>query len=646
MTGLAINPMPEEPVCEWLAFHESFPIVPGWKWQEDTWQSWTRKLNQWQIPHCRDTYGNILLGARTREEFFNRMRRQEIRLILQSHLDHPGAILLKKTHHDARGNRYVAVRRGGLAGTLKGFSFMARKGNGQLLNTYVIDEETAGYHEKLLSFKTQDELPERVYLHGPNGAEDFDLENHFCGWAMDNHVGCACVVSHFAQYKPADVFGVLTLDEEIGALGLKSLFSEAEKFDAPLSLWPLVLTLEVTPEYKDLGLTVGNGARLRCADGLSNLDENFAKWAREKFSHAPLRLTRGSCEAGFVAKWGGKAGCLVIPCKHYHNGTTLGEWRAEVVLKDDVAALRNMMETCAKDWNDAQRRQDGTTTGQNFFCNPSITMNNHVSRIGQRVTHDTNYVDCLNSVLPVWNALHKEFGLNVVRFSQEMWPYWQKQILCSELRAGKIQTLAAPACKKVLHWLGMDNNQENTVPIHIFVGANFNASNIAHGVAFSTDKLREDDLERVIVHELAHRFLQPQLDHKNLRPLWKTFLHEGFACLATMEILNLSLAQALCLPAQTVQKYSENKVFLKTLLTKWADGDLFAVVWKRHEVVTKANPPHPYQVGGNSDWPKYGYFLAIAFLQEAMKLSKMKGARILPAITEDKFTQWVKKENI
>ena len=153
---------------DWLAWVEQFPFVPGWHWTPKSWGVFNLQLTKIGIIHCRDSYGNVLLGAQTPHEWFTKLKGGDIRLVLQAHLDHPGAVATYLLDGDAINGyqRYNAMVQGGLRSHLKGKRFFLFDHNGDFVEEVLIDAQTQGFKASCVSFRTKKEFHLPGYLRG------------------------------------------------------------------------------------------------------------------------------------------------------------------------------------------------------------------------------------------------------------------------------------------------------------------------------------------------------------------------------------------------------------------------------------------------------------------------------------------------
>ncbi len=611
---------------------ECLPIVPGWKWGFATWKRFSDILNKYSISCCRDEYGNVLIGADTVETWMNRLR--ESRLVLQAHLDHPGAVVTRQLGGHGGMNRYLAVVRGGLQGNLVGNVFRAFDHFGNDVGDTVVDDNFNGYGEKFISFKMPDSGRLAHYLCGPVQNASHSSDDHFWeGWGLDDHVGCAVVVQALSQFTRFPVLGMLTLDEEVGGWGLLHILHAAEKHGISIQQWPLLLTFEVTQEYPDQGFICDSGMAWRKCDAVVALDPGFLEWGKKQGPQRVVSLQGGRCEAGIWTLYGGSAGCWVIPCKHYHNATADEEWRAERVARSDADSLMRAVSEIVPRYCDTTRPESVLPPIFRIQCkSPVICVNDAMSSVREAAVKSSDFVACLRDVMPHWHAVHGHFGLEYVKFAAQDWPAWRDALINSEEWKSKIDGCAGPLFKKVQKYLEIKWCHAAELPIYLFVGASFNASNLFSGVGLSVEKIVDCDIARILAHEFTHWWMKPVLDSLPARPLELTFLHEGLACLISMIVCDLTPAQAIGISNEKFDHYQNNLMLLKGYLGEWLTGDFIEVSHGRHEVVKRRHLPHPFKIGNGNEWAKYGYFLALDYMSDCLFS--------LPGIWTEKLVKW------
>lgn len=622
---------------DWLDFVESFPIVPRWRWTNQSWGRWKAQCDRHQIPCCRDGYGNILLGAETVETFHQKVRQKSPPFLLQAHLDHPGAVVASRIDDFQGHGRYSAVIQGGLSKRVLGAVFQLYDVEGRPVGEVMADKKTEGIREQWVTFKTSQRFEMPGYLCSPRKNTFADSEQWVEGWGSDNHVGCAVLLHYLSQNKDGSVLGILTLDEEIGAFGLQYFFDSLKR--VPLSNIPLLLSLEVTREYPEAEFLCGRGARWRSADRGGDLDPSFLSWLKGVGEKEPLSLQGGVCEAGIWSRLGGRGACLVISSQFAHNGLAENEWRAERVWKEDVIDLAKKLEQCVRRIPPSFQQTEGETTRH---APATIQIHDHLAVLRTQALESKDYLSALKKVMPPWHALHQRLHIPLVKFSHRQWPYWREQILSSEKWSQAIQQEAPLCFKMVQKWVGAEAHRTPEAALHLLMGAPFNASHLAAGIAFSADKLEEEDLRRILIHEFTHWWIGPVLLKKGFRPLLTTTLNEGLAGIVSRELLGISAAQAVGLSEAEYRKYLEEEDFLKERFLDWWAGKVFEVKRGRHEIVAVKQLPHPFVISKGGDWKKFGYFLGFQFAL-ARRRRRKNWIDWLNNITEEDFFSFLKQ---
>ena len=225
----------------------------------------------------------------------------------------------------------------------------------------------------------------------------------------------------------------------------------------------------------------------------------------------------------------------------------------------------------------------------------------------------------------------------MIKFAQEDWDHWKRYLLASEKWKDLILESAEGCVHKVEQWCRHKQGNPKEVAIHRFVGASFNASNQSYGIALSIEKLKMQDLQRVLVHEITHTLVNPLLHPLSIPPLMKTTLGEGIACKATVDLLGISYAQSIGFSEMEYARYEENATWLASCLWQWLKGDLFAIRKGRHEVIEPKQLPHPFLISKGGEFPKYGYFLGLHFVSEQMATGKKAISSWLKTVSVEAF---------
>ncbi|MBI2344179.1 MAG: hypothetical protein HYV02_07615 [Deltaproteobacteria bacterium] len=623
---------------DWLAWIEQFPLVPGWQWTSKSWYRFSDRLARAGIAHCRDVYGNVLLGTHTMQRWFANIRNTTTRLVLHAHLDHPGAIV---THHldDATTNgwhRYSAVVQGGLPARLIGRRMMLCDADGDFVEEVLIDTQRQGLKESWISFQTKSVVRLPGYLRGPHHNNLWMVrKDWFEGWGLDDHVGCAAILAYYVQHRPQDLLGLLTLDEEIGFSGLHAHRDVSIHFGIAIQDWPMLYSLEVTPEYPALAHFCGQGTSWRRSDRRGVLTD----WLGVN----PLDLTNGSCEASQWVRWGGRAACLVTPSEFAHNGRREQEWRAERVTVADVVSLQEQLAEGVRTFT-RQDRVRSVIAPQSTIAHPDIRVHDHLQPLRKAAYQSGNYVDSLHKVLPTWNALHARFGLPAITFAQEDWDQWKKSLLSSEQWTKRIRACATECFHLVRQWCGDARSDPSVVDIHVFAGAPFNAANRSYGIALSMEKLKPHDLQRVLMHEMIHTLTNPLLQSLRVPSLMKSALGEGLACKATIDLLGISPARALGFSDADYARYAAEASMLATALWQWLSGDVWIIRRGRHTLVEPRHLSHPFVISRGETFPKYGYFLGFCCVEECLATRTASINDWLKTITVDMFERFLNQK--
>ncbi len=625
---------------EWLAWIESFPFVSGWQWTAVSRQRFFDRLRRANIAACLDAYGNVLLGADCVDAWYARLR-TTARCCLHAHLDHPGAVVAKTIAANDNATRYSARVQGGIAQQLVGRRFALSDAHGRFVADVVVDHQTTGLSERWISFLCERPFDSPAYLRGPdNNPAHLQGASWQEGWGLDDHVGCATLLDWFAGYATTtDVLGVLTLDEEIGAFGLRHLERAGTTQQLPIAQWPLLLSVEVTAAYPALDFLCGAGPRWRSADRDGALDAAFVQWIAARTKTTALALTHGICEAGLWTRAGGRGACIVVPCRFAHNGLQEQEWRAEQVDRHDLVALQSLFAETIAAWKPRRsrgKRAQKKTTPTPVAPAPEII--NHLSLLHDAANDAPDFISALQRVLPAWHQLHAAWGLPLVKITHAEWPAWRSVLLASRPWDERLRPIVTRWASKIQRWCGAAVRAD-PVQVHLFAGAPFNGCNRRGHIALSIEQLPQTNLARLLVHELTHWWLAPHLRARNFRPAIATAINEGLACLATIELLGLTEAEALGLSSSAYDHLCSAEPQLQLYFSQWLEGDLFVVQRGRHTTVTCQTPPHPFSASESVAWRKFGYFLGLRAVRDVFDRHDRNWAQWLDTVATDVVEQ-------
>ena len=624
-------------IFEWIHWIERFAIIPGWKWEEQVACIWKDTLRAKNVEHVFDRYGNILLGAQNVQEWKQKAI-QKSSLILQAHLDHPGGQVFKRIGEFQGDHRYVALLRGGLGSNQRGKIYRLVTGEGNSMDSVVIDAQTGGLHEQWVSFRTKHLFPSTPYLCPPKKNDlpaSFEIIE---GWGLDNHIGAANLLTFFGDNQKNDILGILTLDEEVGGAGLHHLIQEFRKDAVDLSSLPYLLCCETIAEDRKQNFFCGNGISWRLSDARSSFQNALTSFGVKQIQRKGIKTTRGVCEASIWEQEGGRAACLVTPIQYFHNGLFEGEWRAERAHRKDVGDLVESTRQMCREW---KRTPTKKIPKQKKVANVKII--DHLKELQLLLSPGMGYLEALQKLLPVWNAIHQENRLPLVKFSQQEWGD-MKILLNKEYPwRKKLQKRNENCFAKAEKWLSGYGLQKKVPDLHIFLGAPFNACNLHSGIGLSAEKIESHDLDRILIHESVHWLASARIASRSLRSPVSTLLHEGLACLATVEVLGVSEWQAIGFTQFEYQRCLEHSSLLKSYLLKWLKGDLFSIKLERHEIVESDHPPHPFTIQGGKGWRKYGYFLALQFFLQ--NKAEVEGEKWIEEFETSYFIEFCKNGN-
>ena len=445
-------------------------------------------------------------------------------------------------------------------------------------------------------------------------------ENGFIvGWGLDNHAGCALVLTTLETNKTKKLLGLLTVDEETGCGGLRRVLRRLKSMPEWQSSHPAALvSVETTREYPDVGFMCGQGARWRTEDAHAKMDETMMDRLKDVSAFPAVSLKQGGCEAGLWTTEGGRAVCLTLPCLYYHNGARVNEWRAEEVARTDVEHAINELGVVIEKlplWLREANSCVTTEPEKESSISALVEIHDPIAAIRKSALDSLDYLTCLKTVLPAWNDLNQSYGIKPIKFPQDLWPQVREKLIKTEIVAQHVLQKVELCAQKTYAWLGIQPDTVKPIPVHLLSSADFNAANRTQGVCLSLDQLHPDELDRVLIHEMVHWLTADVLKDLCLRPLLSSLISEGLACLATIEILGIPPELALGLTKASFEKYGANEKHLKSIFQDNLQGHVWDITQARHEVVKPKAVVSPYQVTKEKEWMKYGYYLGVRFLE-------------------------------
>ena len=143
------------------------------------------------------------------------------------------------------------------------------------------------------------------------------------GGALDDRLGCALVLEALRQPCPHDLYGVFTVQEEVGTRGAGP---------AAYGIQPdLAIALDVTPagdwpEAPPSPIALGKGPALKLMDGSVVVSQPVRERMAQAAQAAGIPFQRevlkaGGTDTGVISRTltGIAAGCISFPCRYVHT---------------------------------------------------------------------------------------------------------------------------------------------------------------------------------------------------------------------------------------------------------------------------------------------------------------------------------------
>jgi endoglucanase len=178
-----------------------------------------------------------------------------------------------------------------------------------------------------------------------------DLKRRIVAKALDDRIGCAVLIETLRRLSgsPHDVSAVFTVQEEVGLRGAQTgTYGLAPDLGIAVDITPAA----DTPEAPKLAMVLGAGPCIKVMDsgmlshpGIKRLLMETAE--AEGIPYQLEVLDRGTTDAAAIqlARSGVPAGCVSLPCRHYHTPSEMVDMEdVENTVKLLVALLTRQIE--------------------------------------------------------------------------------------------------------------------------------------------------------------------------------------------------------------------------------------------------------------------------------------------------------------
>lgn len=410
--------------------------------------------------------GNAFLGLSSFEEI------QDQSLCMQAHSDHPGGHLMFDRENNHMYAKFYGHRKSKSA--LIGRKFGVFKvGEIQALKYIEVEHCSEGQGEALTLFFEPDQHLMDEYLTGEllihYGQEPELRASTLSCWALDDLLNVAIIIEKLKNYcQNKRLYGLITVNEEVGHLGLKSSLGQLkEKKLFYLNMDVIDASMETEKPY---------GIRRR-QEGI-RLDQFIPKELISEFGQTYFAdLKYGSCEGRTLITKGERALCLYVKIMNLHNGIMNRKFTAEMIEVDLMKDYLNFIDKVI-----GAMRENLEVIHKVEKRNSSASFSNEVDI-----------------------TLNKSRGSLVSRLDE------------ADINAIKLKLIAE--IEEVFYPIPLSRlNINKSIEIREVTGGNFNACTkmTSHPhILLSVDRIPEDNMKRVLTHEMIHRLLMN---------FWQTFL--------------------------------------------------------------------------------------------------------------------------
>ncbi len=166
--------------------------------------------------------------------------------------------------------------------------------------------------------------------------------------ALDDRVGCSCLISLAEERFDFDLYLVFTVQEEVGLRGAK-VAAERIRPDMAIVLEGTTCSDVFGTEEKDYSTVLGGGAALSLLDRSTYYDRDLtnALYDTAKKNHIAVQFKQtasGGNDAGAIhtAAGGVKTAAISVPARYIHSPSS-------VIKKSDLMAVKTLIHTFLKE---------------------------------------------------------------------------------------------------------------------------------------------------------------------------------------------------------------------------------------------------------------------------------------------------------
>lgn len=581
-------------------------IVPYHKWNDTTKGILASVLGN--IPFFITRNGNIFLGEDSPEKIKNN------KVCLQAHLDHPGGRLY---YSEDKGYMYSKLYGHRTSRYLIGRSFgVFSPGISESLKQLAVEHcHSNGIDGVTLFFKADDALIKAynsgelvVHYDGPPLLENDILAN----WNLDNILNAALVIYLLIHENYADkYYGLLTLNEEVGHSGLYEFLNII--FDKELYF--------ISMDAIHSEIDSNNGFGIRTKQNNVELDklipEEVMCQIDEKYK---AEIPFGACEGVTMVKENRPSMSLFVKINNFHNGIPFKKFGAEKISISLLKEYTDFVKTIANKIENALIDDPISANVKKSGLELNISITNHSDHIKDIILGCDNYIDYLTKGLPELRNIFSIYGLDIPNLDSDSYYKYKKflsdkkivpidksdLIEISEYLSGEIEKLFG--IKKDVFLKDIDNIEI----VRILLG-NFNACNWFKPnrlIMLSDDKIADQELLRLITHELTHFMTAGIWRSMNMPHELAKYYDEGLAVYLSAKKFDIEIQKSLGFTNEVYDRYLDQKYTLEKWFSDFCKGNFYKIYKGNiHEYFIKNDVPHPFYAN-QSSVSRYGYFLS------------------------------------
>jgi len=598
-------------------------IVPFHKWNETTKAILASILGN--IPFFITRNGNIFLGEDSQEKIKNN------RICFQAHLDHPGGRLYYSQDEEYmysklyghRTSKYLVGRNFGVF--LPGMYESIDQLEVEHCHRSGMDGVTLFFKAHNDLIKTYDSGELVIHYDGSPVLKNDTLTN----WNLDNILNAALIIYLMKYENYADkYYGLLTLNEEVSHSGLYEFLNII--YDRDLYF--------ISMDAIDSSINSNNGFGIRTKQNGVELDKFIPEGVMHQLDEKyKAEIPFGVCEGVTLVKENRPSISLFIKINHFHNGIPFSKFGAEEIDLSLLKEYTEFIKTIAFKIESEITNEPISANIKTSIKEPDINITNHSDHIRNIILSCDNYVDYLTRGLPELRKIFSTYSLDMPNLdsnsyyrykeflsSKKITPIEKKDIIdIREYLSGEIETLFD--INKDVFLKDIDNIEI----VRILLG-NFNACNCFNPnrvIMLSDDRIDEQDILRLITHELTHFMTAGIWRSMNMPHELIKYYDEGLAVYLSAKKFDIDIRQSLGFSNEVYERFLEQKPQLEKWFSDFYKGNFYKIhKGNIHEYFIKNDVPHPFYANG-SNVSRYGYFLSALdtkrFIEEGVYYEKL-----------------------